>query len=121
MDIASNTTSSEKPKIPRENIAVEISGIKLASPTMLASGVLGISFELFPRIISNGCGAIVSKSIGTEPREGYRNPTMTSVDCGYLNAIGLANPGVDVFTDELREFLEQTKKDLAPIIGKYMR
>ena len=44
----------------------------------------------------------MSKSIGTEPREGYRNPTMTGVDCGYLNAIGLANPGVDVFAEELK-------------------
>jgi dihydroorotate dehydrogenase (NAD+) catalytic subunit len=117
VDKASNTTPNEKPKNPRANIGVEISGFTLDSPTMLASGVLGISFELFPRIISNGCGAIVSKSIGTEPREGYRNPTMTGVDCGYLNAIGLANPGVDVFADELREFLEQTKKDFPLVVS----
>lgn len=77
--------------------------MKLDSPTMLASGVLGISFELFPRIIASGCGAIVSKSIGLLPREGYKNPTMTGVDSGYLNAIGLANPGVDAFREELRE------------------
>jgi dihydroorotate dehydrogenase (NAD+) catalytic subunit len=117
LDTASNTIPSGKPKNPRANIAAEISGFTLASPTMLASGVLGISFELFPRIISNGCGAIVSKSIGTEPREGYRNTTMTGVDCGYLNAIGLANPGVDVFAEELGEFLEQTKMDLPLVVS----
>lgn len=73
---------------------------------MLASGVLGISFDLFPRIIESGAGAIVSKSIGLEPREGYGNPTMTGTDAGYLNAIGLANPGADEFSRELEEYKE---------------
>jgi dihydroorotate dehydrogenase (NAD+) catalytic subunit len=77
---------------------------------MLASGVLGISFDLFPRIISNGCGAIVSKSIGLEPRAGYTNPTMTGVDSGYLNAIGLANPGVEVFAEELETYEREGEK-----------
>ncbi len=88
----------------RSQLSVEFCGFRLDSPTMLASGVLGISFELFPRIISSGCGAIVTKSIGVEPREGYRNPTMTGVESGYLNAIGLANPGVEIFARELEGF-----------------
>jgi dihydroorotate dehydrogenase (NAD+) catalytic subunit len=87
------------------SIETELCGFKLRSPTMLASGVLGISFELFPRILSSGCGAIVSKSIGSEPREGYKNPTMTATDSGYLNAIGLANAGVDAFSEELKKHL----------------
>ena len=85
-------------------IQTEICGIPLESPTMLASGVLGISFELFPRIIGSGCGAIVSKSIGLEPREGYGNPTMTGVESGYLNAIGLANPGAQDFLREIEQY-----------------
>jgi dihydroorotate dehydrogenase (NAD+) catalytic subunit len=88
-------------------IPVELCGLSLGSPTMLASGVLGISFDLFPRIISSGCGAIVTKSIGIEPRTGYKNPTMTGVESGYLNAIGLANPGMEIFAAELREFQER--------------
>jgi dihydroorotate dehydrogenase (NAD+) catalytic subunit len=68
---------------------------------MLASGILGISFDLFPRIIKSGAGAIVTKSIGLEPREGYSNPTVTATDAGYLNAIGLANPGAVEFSREL--------------------
>lgn len=79
---------------------------------MLASGVLGISFDLFPRIIQSGAGAIVSKSIGLEPRDGYTNPTMTGTDAGYLNAIGLANPGADEFSREL----EQHSESKAPLI-----
>src|SRR5487761_1513692 len=85
------------------SIEANLCGFKIRSPTMLASGVLGISFDLFPRIIKSGGGAIVSKSIGLEPREGYGNPTMTGVEAGYLNAIGLANPGAEEFARELEE------------------
>ncbi|MGI0078310.1 MAG: dihydroorotate dehydrogenase [Nitrososphaerales archaeon] len=85
------------------SIEVELCGFRIKSPLMLASGVLGISFDLFPRMIQSGLGAIVSKSIGLEPREGYPNPTMTGTDAGYLNAIGLANPGVEEFSSELEE------------------
>lgn len=95
-------------------ICVEFCGFKLGSPTMLASGVLGISFDLFPRIIKSGCGAIVTKSIGIEPRAGYKNPTMTGVEAGYLNAIGLANPGMEIFDAELRDFWD--RKISTPLI-----
>ncbi len=100
-DSASDTSS----------IDVDLCGFRLRSPTMIASGVLGISFDLFPRIIGNGAGAIVSKSIGLEPREGYENPTMTATDAGYLNAIGLANPGAGEFSHDLEKH-----KDKVPLI-----
>jgi dihydroorotate dehydrogenase (NAD+) catalytic subunit len=96
-------------------LETELCGFRIQSPTMLASGVLGISFDLFPPIIERGCGAIVSKSIGLEPREGYGNPTMTGVECGYLNAIGLANPGVEEFSDELEH--EFPKKSVPLIVS----
>ena len=85
---------------------VELCGFGLKYPTMLASGVLGISFDFFPRVISNFCGAIVSKSVGLLPREGYKNPTMTGVEAGYLNAIGLSNPGIHAFIEELKKSIE---------------
>src|SRR5579859_4076211 len=96
-------------------LETELCGFKIRSPTMLASGVLGISFDLFPRIIKSGCGVIVSKSIGLEPREGYGNPTMTGVEAGYLNAIGLANPGAEEFARELEE--EFSKKPVPLIVS----
>ncbi|MDH2900708.1 MAG: dihydroorotate dehydrogenase [archaeon] len=96
-------------------LETELCGFKIHSPTMLASGVLGISFDLFPRIIESGCGVIVSKSIGLEPREGYGNPTMTGVEAGYLNAIGLANPGSEEFARELEE--EFSKKPVPLIVS----
>jgi len=76
----------------------------LRNPTMLASGFLGISMNLFRRLYKLNVGAIVSKSISTSPIEGYRNPTIVSLnDSGYLNAVGLANPGADAFSEEIRD------------------
>ena len=79
---------------------------------MLASGILGISYEVFKRVYEAGAGAIVSKSISVEPREGYKNPTVVSVECGYLNAVGLSNPGVDAFVKEI-----MNKNDVPIIIN----
>jgi len=83
------------------NLAVQIGSIRIRNPTMLASGILGISYEVLKRVYESGAGAVVSKSISIEPREGYKNPTVVSVECGYLNAVGLSNPGVDAFVKEI--------------------
>lgn len=90
---------------PESNIlAVNFAGICLRNPTILASGFLGISMSLFKRLYKLGVGAIVSKSISSSPLEGYRNPTIVSLNgSSYLNAVGLANPGADAFSDEIRE------------------
>jgi len=69
---------------------------------MLASGVLGVTPDLLLRAFEAGAGAVVAKSVGVSPREGYRNPTVVGVCCGYLNAIGLANPGISEFAEEMR-------------------
>lgn len=83
------------------DLSVEIAGLNIRNPTMLASGILGISYEVFKRVYEAGAGAIVSKSISVEPLEGYKNPTVVSVECGYINAVGLSNPGVDSFVKEI--------------------
>lgn len=92
------------------DLSVEIAGLSIRNPTMLASGILGISYEVFKRVYEAGAGAIVSKSISVEPLEGYKNPTVVSVECGYLNAVGLSNPGVDAFVKEIEN------NDSVPII-----
>jgi dihydroorotate dehydrogenase (NAD+) catalytic subunit len=69
---------------------------------MLASGFLGISQDVFNKIYRIGAGAVVSKSISIEPFEGYRNPTLVSLEeCSYINAVGLANPGAEAFSKEI--------------------
>lgn len=71
--------------------------IKLERPTMLASGILGISLDVFARLYKEGAGALVTKSLSKEPWEGYSNPTLIGVKAGYLNAVGLSNPGAPYF------------------------
>jgi dihydroorotate oxidase B, catalytic subunit (EC 1.3.3.1) len=75
--------------------------LRIRNPTMLASGILGISYDVLKRVYCSGAGAVVTKSISIEPREGYKSPTIVKVHGGYINAIGLANPGIDAFMDEL--------------------
>ena len=55
------------------------------------------------RIFNNGASAIVTKSIGLKPREGYPNPTVVELECGVLNAMGLPNPGIDEFGEEVKK------------------
>jgi dihydroorotate dehydrogenase (NAD+) catalytic subunit len=65
---------------------------------MLASGILGISLDVFNRLYRSGAGAVVSKSLSTEPWDGYPNPTIFSVNGGgWINAVGLSNPGAPNF------------------------
>jgi dihydroorotate dehydrogenase (NAD+) catalytic subunit len=84
-------------------LETEIAGIRLANPTMLAAGILGMSSTFFKRIAEAGAGAIVTKSIGLKARKGYANPTMVEVPCGMLNAMGLPNPGIKNFAEEIAD------------------
>ena len=79
-------------------LSTSIGPIKLERPTILASGILGISLEVFNRIYNAGAGAVVTKSLSKEPWDGYPNPTIFGVKGGgWLNAVGLSNPGAPNF------------------------
>ncbi|MDC4231601.1 MAG: dihydroorotate dehydrogenase [Nitrosopumilus sp.] len=80
------------------NLATSIGQIQLDRPVMLASGILGISLDVFNRLYRSGAGAVVTKSLSKEPWEGYPNPTIFSVKGdGWINAVGLSNPGAPNF------------------------
>jgi len=85
------------------SLTVSLAGLRLANPTMLASGILGYSVETFESIAKGGAGAIVTKSVGLKPREGYANPTVVQVSSGLINAMGLPNPGIQEFVQEIRK------------------
>ena len=87
-------------------LAVEIARLKLANPTMLAAGILGMSGLSLRSVIEAGAGAVITKSLGPKPREGYPNPTVVQVECGLLNAVGLPNPGIRYFAEEISEAKE---------------
>jgi dihydroorotate dehydrogenase (NAD+) catalytic subunit len=110
---------------------IDLAGLKLRNPTLLASGFLGISQDIFNRLYSAGIGAVVTKSISIDPREGYRNPTVVAVaEESYLNAVGLANPGADAFSKEIEynvnvpiivSLVGSDSNDFPPIIKKFDR
>ncbi len=79
-----------------------IVGLKLHSPTTLASGILGYTADSFEVIAKNGAGAVVTKSIGVSPRIGYPNPTVVQAKAALINAVGLPNPGINEYTEELK-------------------
>ncbi len=86
-----------------DSLKVELAGLHLRNPTVLASGILGISADSLREVARAGAGAVTTKSIGLEPREGYANPTVIQVEGGLLNALGLPNPGIKKFSEEIRE------------------
>lgn len=78
-----------------------LAGLELGNPTALASGILGYSPESLQRIAEVGAGAVVTKSVGLNPRMGYPNPTVVQVNCGIINAMGLPNPGIAEYASEI--------------------
>lgn len=85
----------------KPDLSTSIAGLKLRNPVILASGILGLTAPMLRRVAASGVGAVVTKSIGLRPREGYKNPSVVELQVGLLNAMGLPNPGVDAFLDEL--------------------
>ncbi len=91
---------------------IELAGIRMDNPLMLASGILGTCPSLIRRVEAAGVGAVVTKSIGLRSREGFSNPTVHVIKYyGLLNAMGLPNPGVD---EVLKEF--EGQKFSVPVI-----
>ena len=82
-------------------LSTSLAGLELRNPIALASGILGYSPESLQRIAEAGAGAVVTKSVGLEPRMGYPNPTVVQVDCGIINAMGLPNPGMAEYASEI--------------------
>ncbi len=99
-------------------LAVEIAGLKLSNPTMLAAGILGMTEASLREAFVCGAGAVVTKSVGLKPREGYPNPTVAQVACGLLNAMGLPNPGIHEFKGEIEE-LKQSATYVRLIVSIY--
>jgi len=95
------------------DIGTEIAGLRLQNPFILAAGILGITGHSLRRVAEAGAGAVVTKSLGLEPRAGYPNPTIVEVQGGLLNAMGLPNPGIDT----LKEEVEEVKKAGVPVIA----
>jgi len=76
-------------------LQTNLCGVKLKNPTVLASGILGVTKESVERIGKSGAGAVTPKSLCHEERLGNANPTMLGYDDVFLNAVGLPGQGID--------------------------
>ena len=91
------------------HLSVKIAGIEFSNPVLVASGTFGYGEEYQSLIDLSKLGGVVTKSVTLEPREGHAPPRTCETPCGMLNAIGLANVGVEEFTKEKLPFLRSLK------------
>jgi dihydroorotate dehydrogenase (NAD+) catalytic subunit len=84
------------------SINISLGTLALRNPTILASGVLGTTASSLIRVYKSGAGAVVSKSISIKPNEGYKTPVIVDLGYGYINSMGLPNPGLDEMIAEFK-------------------
>jgi dihydroorotate dehydrogenase (NAD+) catalytic subunit len=99
------------------DLKVQLAGMQLSNPTVLASGILGTTAQLMAKVANEGgAGAITSKSASVKERKGHANPIVVdALSKGwFLNAVGLSNPGVEEKAAEIAEYKRLTK---TPIIA----
>ena len=89
------------------NTEVKIAGVTFKNPVMTASGTFGSGIEYSDFVDLNRLGAVVTKGVANVPWEGNPTPRVAEVYGGMLNAIGLQNPGIDVFIERDLTFLER--------------
>lgn len=98
-------------------LTLSLTGLYLKNPLMLAAGIMGTTGGSLKRVAEGGAGAVVTKSIGIEPKSGHSNPSMVEVDCSYLNAMGLPNPSYKNFQGEIDTAKEGGVPVIASIFG----
>jgi len=81
----------------KPDLQVQIGGLELANPVGLASGTFGYGSEYDELVDIDSVGAMYTKAITLEPRQGNRTPRIVETPSGMLNSIGLANPGLESF------------------------
>jgi len=101
----------------RVELNVNIGGLYLENPLILSSGILGVSPGLLARVANAGAGAVTTKTLTIEPRDGYANPVFVDLGVGYLNAMGLPNPGLKYFLEELEKQRESIKVPVIVSVG----
>lgn len=89
------------------NMKVNLAGVELKNPVMTASGTFGSGAEYGEMVDLNGLGAVVTKGVANVPWPGNPTPRISETYGGIINAIGLQNPGIDVFAKRDIPFLKQ--------------
>lgn len=98
---------------------VTIAGVEFKNPVMTASGTFGSGMEYSQFVDLNSLGAVVTKGVASVPWQGNPTPRVAEVYGGMLNAIGLQNPGIDVFIERDIPFLKKfDTKVIVNVCGK---
>jgi len=97
------------------NLEVNFCGVKFKNPTVLASGVLGVTAASLRNVVKNGAGGVTTKSIWLEEHKGHKNPVMFGTEHYFMNAVGLSDAGFEKASTET--FPEYMKNKSAPIIA----
>src|SRR3989338_3784495 len=100
------------------NIAAELCGMKLANPTVLASGIIGVSRASISYAAKNGAGAVTIKSLTSDMRKGHPAPILLTYEAGMLNSVGYSNPGIDNVGDEFADLQSVGAPVIGSIAGK---
>jgi dihydroorotate dehydrogenase (NAD+) catalytic subunit len=100
--------------VTHPDLGIKVGPLELKNPVLAASGTFGYGQEFFPLVEPGLLGAVVVKGLSLKPREGNPPPRIVETPCGMLNAIGLANVGVEAF---LREKLPWLREKGAVVIA----
>ena len=84
------------------SLIAKVGALSFDKPGMVASGIMDETGQSMVRMLGCGAGAVVSKSVGMEPNEGHANPCFTETEGGMVNAMGLPNPGIELFKEEMK-------------------
>ena len=89
------------------DMSVNIAGVTLKNPVMTASGTFGSGMEYSEFVDLSRLGAVVTKGVANVPWPGNPTPRVAEIRSGMMNAIGLQNPGIDLFCKRDIPFLKQ--------------
>lgn len=99
------------------DISTKLKSLQLENPTILASGIMDEDAGSMKRVLRSGAAAVVTKSIGLQPRIGHPNPSFVELECGILNAMGLPNPGINEYQREIQEIKDENGLIIGSIFG----
>ena len=102
-------------------MAVNLAGVELKNPVMTASGTFGSGAEYGEMVDLNKLGAVVTKGVANVPWPGNPTPRIAEVYGGMINAIGLQNPGYDLFASRDIPFTSYDTKIIVNVCGKTTR
>lgn len=109
-------------------LGTSVGKMVLGKPGIVASGIMDETGPSMARMFSEGAGAVVSKSVGSVAKNGHANPNFIETECWTMNAMGLPNPGIDAFAEEMEIAVKAGKvigsvyaasvKEFASLAGK---